>query len=138
MTISHDELLDIAEKHARHTLIFDQEPELVPIWHLFNADGASMVCSTPWTNTQEKEIIFRMLKKKAREMNAVSAVFISGVRIVDTDIKEIVFAFATDKTTTSVRSWDIVRRNGRIIDLIRLTPPGEGAFNGFLIDGLLP
>ena len=125
-------LLDAAEQHARQILVICGEDELVPVFHLWGADGRHYLVGKPFDGERTKRTTALAVRDMIREQGIVrysfvsegwaivrSKEFITGpVRPSEADDRiEVVVAIATDGVDYKSRCWRIRRHEGRCIDL---------------------
>jgi len=74
------ELFELAKHNA--VQIFYRDGEVCPIWHAVPARGPHMVCATPWSNDDEKDMAVAFLRDKFKEENVQRFVFIVEAWVV--------------------------------------------------------
>jgi hypothetical protein len=137
-----NKMLDIGESAIRRH-IGKKEP-LLPVWHLMQADGKSIVVGTPFDGPREKNMVFDVIRRTMRQIDCIAYCFTNEAwtmppmtaeevkRISPTgelaDIRpsvmpnriEVFVATASDGTTIVTRMWDIRRdKRGRVQAIIK-------------------
>jgi hypothetical protein len=139
--IALEQLLDMAERHARRMLLEHKRDQLVPAF-LYIADGHAAVIGAPWANNEDKRAYANAVRQILRTNDAKAYSFITEAwmatmpkdmpaEIAQTmrpseqpNREECVIAFATDGFHTRWRVWAIKRdKRGRV----RALPPKDDA-----------
>jgi hypothetical protein len=138
--LTNDELLSIAETHARAVLL-GGKAEMMPIAHMIKANGEELILATPWRNDFEKQLTQRMLSQLMKKGDVIryavvceawAAAAMEGeaetVKPGDVvtpaiskrpDAREIVMAIAVDANGSNTRVLVIKRdANGACVDLV--------------------
>jgi hypothetical protein len=159
MTDPLEAMLAMAESHARRVLV-GTEDDLLPLFHLDNAKGESIVVATPFTGDTAKEVIQakNMVADAVRELiklhDVVRYSFLSeawmtirplgwkegmGPPPVDSDDRiEVVIVLATDGVAHRHRRWKIKREGAKCVDLILDVEADDEWTGGGRFDNLLP
>jgi hypothetical protein len=148
--VTLENLIDLAEGHARNTLIKLGEKSLVPCWVLLTPENRINIVGTPWKDEGDKKIAQQKIKAliKEHEITAYSFVCEAWYAVVSkeewsrktlpelerpanrVDRIEIVFAAAVDKKRALMRSWRIMRDWKGAIESLQPMPEGEAASPG--------
>lgn len=154
--ISLDQMLDMAESHARNILLIERKKELIATFMLVDPQGEATIIGCPWDGEIEKQIALAVIRAKAREINAVMLSHVSEAWFsppyktqaeVDAapppsqspDRREAVIALATDGVATKARIFMIERDwKGKIAALTSDPKIAGDSFAGRMIDGILP
>ena len=146
-----DRLLDVAETHARNTLVMFGMDELLPLFHLSCPGTHDHIIQVRFSGDASKDEAAQMIREKIRETGATAYMFLSeawmvvrkeytaqSVRPADADDRvEVVLALATDGVDYRTRRWRIKRdRRGRCVDLKLDSTGGETRAGGGRFDNL--
>lgn len=138
---SLDDLLDLAERHARRVLIEHHREQLIPSF-LYEADEHCAVIGVPWQNNEEKRYAAAAVRRVMQANGAKQYSFITEAWMAampkeispeqaktmrpseQPNREEALIGFATDGVTTKWKAWSIKRdRRGRVTAL----PPKKDA-----------
>lgn len=149
--VTKDDLLRIAEDHARRVMVGGAE-QITPLCHAIRSTGEQIVFATPWRNNREKQMAIEALRALMREGEIIRYMMICEAWMAtapggfdpETDNLpgpveempnrvEIVVACAVDRAGGVTRIWETKRDDrGACADLLRITTPGETFVSPFL------
>jgi hypothetical protein len=145
----------MGEDFAREWLLERRNKELIAMYHLITPDGKSAVLQCPWNGDFEKDLMISMIKSKARELNAIAAMYIAEAWALSVpkeqdnpdllrpslhpDRVEIVQIVAFDGSEIIAKSLTMIRDKitGRLtrLDADEVITTGLG---GRMVDGIIP
>ena len=130
-----DRLLNVAEVHARTTLVTLGMDELVPLFHLVCPGTHDYIMQARFSGDEFKDEAAQIVREKIWETGATAYMFLSEAWMINRppgydpatstrpsaadDRIEVVIAMATDGVGYKARRWRIMRgQRGQCVDLV--------------------